>query len=69
MFARWNVKCELRCMRRGHREDSDLDDCLNSLLCVGGILVTLLIEKLKLIVMGEIGSCHLSFASVARRCF
>lgn len=48
---------------------SNLDDLLHSLLCVGGILVTLLIEKLELIVMGEIGSCHLSFETVARRCF
>lgn len=43
-----------------------MDDCLNFLLCVGG---TLLIEQLMLVVMGEIWSCHLSFASVARRCF
>ena len=47
----------------------NLDDGLNSLLCVGGILMALLIEKLKLVVMGEIWSGHLSFATVARRCF
>jgi hypothetical protein len=31
--------------------------------------MTLLIEKLKLVVMGKIWSRHLSFATVARRCF
>ncbi len=40
-----------------------MDDCLNSLLCIGWILMTLLIEKLKLVVMGEIGSRHLSFTN------
>ena len=47
----------------------NLDDCLNSLLCEGGIRMTLLIEKLELVVMSEIWSRHLSFATVARRCF
>ena len=48
----------------------NLDDSMNSLLRVGGILMTLLVEKLKLVVMGEIWSGrHLSFATVARRCF
>jgi hypothetical protein len=50
-------------------EEGYLEDCLNSLLCVGGILLALLIEKLKLVVMGEIWSRHLSFATIARRCF
>ena len=53
---------------RGKRR-AHLDDRLYSLLCVGGILLTLLlIEKLELIVMREIGSRHLSFGGVARRC-
>ena len=62
------VKCELRCMC-GRKRRAYLDDCLHSLLCVGGILLTLLLtEKLKLVVMSEIGSRHLSFGNVARRC-
>ena len=40
-----------------------------SLLIVGlAVLTLLLIEKLKLAVMSEIWSRHLSFGSVARRC-
>jgi hypothetical protein len=49
-----------------------VEDRLNSFLCVGWVLLTLLllmIEKLKLVMMSKIGSRHLSFASVARRCF
>jgi len=44
-----------------------VEDCLNSFLCVGWVLLTLLlIEKLMLVMMmSKIGSRHLSFASVA----